>query len=84
MKWGHSTAMGNNSLCSQFHMAAGIACEMWGCETQWGCVGMGIGCGIETRHSVVQVSGMAQARDKGASEVWADVCMQVRHGRDTR
>ena len=84
MKWGHSTAMGNNSLCSQFHTVAGMACETQGGEEWLGCVGTGVGHGMETRHSVVQAWGMVQARDEGASEVWADMCMQARHGRDMR
>ena len=37
MKWGHSTAMGNNPLCSQFRMAAGTACETRGGEARPGC-----------------------------------------------
>ena len=84
MKWGHSTAMGNNSLCSQFCMAAGMMCEMWGGEAWPGCMGTGVGCGMETRCSVAQVRGVAQARDEGVSEVWADVCTQARCSRDTR
>ena len=69
MKWGHSTAMGNNSLCSQFHTVAGMACEMQGSEAWPGCLGMGVGCGMEIRCSVIQARDVAQARDKGASEV---------------
>ena len=76
--------MGNNSLCSQFHTVAGTACETWGGEAWPGCVGTGVGCGIETRHSMAQARGMVQARDKSVSEVWADMCMQVKCSRDMR
>ena len=84
MKWGHSTAMGNNSFCSQFHMVARRVCEMQGDEAWPGSVGMGVGHGMETRCSMVQVRGVAQARDEGASEVWADMCTQARCSRDMR
>ena len=65
MKWGHSTAMGNNSLCSQFRTAAGMACETRGGKAWPGCMGMGVVHGMETRHSVGNGASEGQGCEQG-------------------